>query len=689
MLRALLAPALVTPAETLRGWRHSLLDGLSAVAGVLGLLVCVPSIWLSLRHQLWSLVAADVVALGAVFILCRRRDIAYRWRAGILVGAGYLVAVALLFSVGAMTQIYLAAVPVLCTVLLGSRAALVAILVCTTTLFLVGLFGHIELGIAGGTDNPLLHWSILSINYLLVATVLVVPCNYLLHGLDGALARQRAVHEKLAAQIEMLQQSMAAQRAAEESNEQKSEFLAMISHEVRTPLGGVIGMLRLAQKDAGLAPDTRNKLRTSLNNAEVLLQIINDILDFSRLEAGKMPIEAIDFDLPALLRDVHCLLSDRAETKGVSLVVDIDPTLPQWWHGDPTRLRQVVLNLVGNGIKFTERGEVRLLAAASNSGLRLTVRDTGIGIAADAMHRLFSMFEQASAATSRKYGGTGLGLAICKNIVNAMGGRIDVRSELGAGSVFRVHLPLSLGQPVPDRQQELARPHARHLRILCAEDGATNQVILHELLSGMGHAVQIEEDGLAALHALAQRDYDLLILDSRMPRMDGLTALRQLRAGAAGVRQPGLPVLALTANATPEERARFLAAGANGFLPKPIDEASLHAEIGRQIGLAALDDMFGVRHVPDGAADVARNAFLREAPRLLAALRAALAAGDADAVALHAHSMLGGAGYFDADTLRTLCRRIEQQADTGHLAGIDAMLQTLDEELAALLAQLA
>ncbi|HWW68836.1 MAG TPA: ATP-binding protein, partial [Duganella sp.] len=542
--------------QDLQGWRNRLLNGLCAVAFWLGLLVLVPSMWAGAQQGRLPMVAMDVVALAGIGGLHYRRDIAYRWRAGLLLGIVYLIAVVLLFSLGPLSQIYLMAVPVLCTVLIGSRAALLTLLWCGATLFLAGYLGGIEPGLAVVKVGPLAHWFILSINFLLVSSVLTVSCTYLLHGLDGALARQRVIHARshdneihyrqtLEAQIVTLHareadlrasqarqaESLAAQRAAEVSNQLKSDFLAMISHEVRTPLGGVIGMLRSAMKDARLAPDTRDKLRLSLSNADVLLQIINDILDFSRLEAGKMPLEVLDFDLAGLLNDVVGLLADRAEAKGVSLIAEVDPAMPAWWRGDPTRLRQVVVNLVGNGVKFTERGEVRVsVAEDGGQGIVLTVRDTGIGIEAEALGRLFQKFEQADAATSRKYGGAGLGLAICKNIVAALGGRIEAVSEPGVGSVFRVFLPLQRGAPVPARVEEQRLPHAARLAVLCAEDGSTNQVILRELLGEMGHTTTIAEDGLAALEELAARDYDLVIMDGRMPRMDGMAALQRLRA---------------------------------------------------------------------------------------------------------------------------------------------------------------
>ncbi|KQZ39974.1 ATP-binding protein [Duganella sp. Root1480D1] len=697
-------------ADSLQTWRNNLLNGLCAVAFFLGLLVAVPSVVGSMQMNQWPLIVSDIVALACVGALYFCRSVSFRFRALAFLAISYLLAVVQLFSVGPLVQPYLLAVPILCTVLLGMRPAMAALLWCSATLFTVGYFGGIDPGLNKLFVSLLMHWSLVSLNFTLVAAVLVVSCAYLLHGLEGALERQRAVQQTLEKQVATLQarelelrESTAARKAAEESNEQKSEFLAMISHEVRTPLGGVIGMLQLAKKDSGLSAETRNKLRIGLGNAEVLLHIINDILDFSRLEAGKMPFESIDFDLPALLRDVVALLADRAETKGISLVAEIDPALPRWWRGDPVRLRQVVMNLVGNGVKFTERGEVRMTAGvARNGGIMLAVSDTGIGIEPDAISRLFRKFEQANAATSRKYGGAGLGLAICKNIVDAMAGTIEVRSERGAGSVFEVRLPLQAGQPAAERVLEKRAPHAMRLQVLCAEDGSTNQIILRELLDEMGHAVTIAEDGAAALARLAERDFDLVIMDSRMPRMDGIAALRLLRAGAAGVRQPAIPVIALTANAAAEERERFMEAGANGFLPKPIDETNLHAEIGRHAGLllqsprrAELDAMFGTGDsaVPPAAtralSPAACAAFMQEGPRQLAAIRQGIQCADMQAISLNAHSLQGSAGLFGARELSALCGLVETLAETGMIERIPPLLTEVECELSALLAELA
>jgi signal transduction histidine kinase/CheY-like chemotaxis protein len=697
--------------QDLQGWRNRLLDALCGVAFWLGLIASLPSMWASARQGHWPLIVVDLFAIAGMALLHYRRGIAYRWRALALLAIAYLIAVTLLLSMGPLSQIYLLAVPVLCTVLIGSNATVLSLAWCSATLFVAGYFGGIEPGLAVMVVSPLMHWIILSVNFLLVAAVLSVSCAYLLHGLGGALVRERAIHLRNA-------ESLAAQRAAEVSNQLKSDFLAMISHEVRTPLGGVIGMLRSALKDAGLPHHTRDKLRLSLSNAEVLLQIINDILDFSRLEAGKMPLEELDFDLPGLLREVVDLLADRAEAKGISLVAEVQPDLQPWWRGDPTRLRQVVVNLIGNGIKFTQRGEVCVSLAQVEQGIVLTVRDSGIGIEAEALGRLFQKFEQADAATSRKYGGAGLGLAICKNIVTAMGGSIEVSSEPGVGSEFRVRLPLRHGEPAPLQPVEPLRPHQASLAVLCAEDGSINQLILRELLGFMGHTITIVEDGVEALAALAARDYDLVIMDDRMPRMDGHAALQRLRAGLDGVRNAALPVIALTANAAPEDRQRFLAAGANGFLAKPIDENALHAEIARQLEAllaqgrplvgerratpaapppAALDAMFGVSTATAIAPPVAsdklyramRAAFQIEGPRLLEVAQQGLEQGDAASVALAAHRLMGAVAYLGADTLHARCAKIERLADAAELDALAPHLAALRQELGQALQELA
>ena len=511
----------------------------------------------------------------------------------------------------------------------------------------------------------------------------------------------QAVHDvtELHRQQAAARASETARQAAEAANQLKSDFLAMISHEVRTPLGGVIGMLRFALRAQELAPDTRSKLQISLSNAEILLQIINDILDYSKYEAGKMQLDMLDFDLHGLVRDVVSILIERAETRGLNLYAEIEPGLPVWWYGDPTRLRQVLVNLIGNAVKFTHQGEVRVkVGLDQDCQIAISVRDSGIGMSADTMSRLFQKFEQADASTARTYGGTGLGLAICKRIVDAMGGSIKVASKLQVGTTFNLCLPLTPGVAPLDQGSESATPnHAWQLAILCAEDGATNQIIVRDLVESMGHTIDIVENGKQALAALASHDYDLVLMDSRMPEMDGMEALRLLREGAHQVRDAHIPVIAVTANVSQNERERFFECGADGFIGKPIHEADLRNEIGRAIStliqrgkqLQERSDTAAVGMVPpqvpattpsvSAVAEPARgyhpllafspaarqnliSMYLAEAPRLLQLAREQLAASDAPGLAMTAHSLKGCSGYFDAGELTQICRTLEMAA---------------------------
>ncbi|MDB5959736.1 MAG: histidine kinase, partial [Massilia sp.] len=388
-----------------------------------------------------------------------------------------------------------------------------------------------------------------------------------------------------------------AKQRAEDATRQKSAFLANMSHEMRTPLAGVIGMLGFALRDTQLNDGTREQIVRGQANAQVLLAIINDLLDFSKIEAGKLIVEEIDFALSATLETVGALFEEQAAAHSLSFDIVLDPDLPRYVVGDPARLRQVLVNLVGNAFKFTDRGGVsvrvervdRLGGETPPAGvnmIRFSVEDTGIGITSEAQSRLFQKFEQADSTTTRRYGGTGLGLAICRQLVELMGGAISVRSEAGKGSGFSFVLPLADGvapalQPAAPRLR-----HGHSLRVLCAEDFPTNQIIIRMMLQDLGHQVDIADNGLLALAACANQRYDVILMDGRMPELDGAGATRAIRAGGP----PGAPVLdrelmiiALTANVSEEDRARYLAAGMDDFLTKPIDESGLHLQPSRAI----------------------------------------------------------------------------------------------------------
>ncbi len=495
--------------------------------------------------------------------------------------------------------------------------------------------------------------------------------------------------------------SLAKQRA-EEATRQKSEFLANMSHEMRTPLAGVIGMLGFALRDSSLAERTREQIERGQGNAQSLLAIINDLLDFSKIEAGKLHIESIDFALASMVENVVSLFAEQTMSNTVGFEVDFAGDLPQFVVGDPTRLRQVLVNLVGNAFKFTERGKVSLRVEREGGGpqghrIRFTVEDTGIGIPPDALPRLFQKFEQGDSTTTRRYGGTGLGLAISSQLVELMGGQIEVVSAPGAGSTFAFTVPLRDGVAPPLVPHVPREPHTHQLRVLCAEDFPTNQIIIRMMLEDLGHKVDIAGNGVLALAACAQQRYDLVLMDGRMPEMDGSTATRLIRSGGpreAPVLDPHLMIVALTANASDEDRSRYLAAGMDDFLTKPIDEGALHMQLERAIErqlargiklapmrakaearptMAELDDMFGVCDLPPpeplpGLAGQAlklrlRDAFIADLPARLREMDQALSSADADAAGRLFHGMKGSAAYLDEAELHALCGELERAAD--------------------------
>ena len=525
-----------------------------------------------------------------------------------------------------------------------------------------------------------------------------------------------------------------AKQRAEDAARQKSEFLANMSHEMRTPLAGVIGMLNFALRDDRLREATREQIARGQVNAQSLLAIINDLLDFSKIEAGKLAIENIDFALDAAINNVVGLFGEQAAARSVGFAIELDDDLPRFVVGDPTRLRQVLINLVGNAFKFTPSGMVTLSVERRPEDqapgqawhmIRFSVADTGIGIEPAALPRLFQKFEQADATTTRRYGGTGLGLAICRQLVELMGGSIGVESRPGEGSTFSFVLPLCDGVEPPAVERTPRTPHTHRLRVLCAEDFATNQIIVRMLVEEMGHEIDIVDNGALAVAACARTRYDIILMDGRMPEIDGATATRLIRAGGtldAAVLDPQVMIVALTANASGEDRDRYLACGMDGFLAKPIDEEALHVQLGRAIerqlgrgvalaplvpaapaavpgtappSTAELDALFGVTGqaaagaagtalpVPGRAAFQARlcAAFAADLPRRRAELHAALGAGDLAAAGRVLHGLRGSAAHLGAAGLVALCGRLEKAADGGRIAEVQAGLAELERSL--------
>lgn len=389
--------------------------------------------------------------------------------------------------------------------------------------------------------------------------------------------RERQINEEL----------RQAKDAAEAGARVKADFLAVMSHEIRTPLNGVLGMVRLAQAEE-LPPVARTRLEILQQSAEALATILDDVLDLSKLETGTAEHENVPLDLHQILKDVVTLVSSKAQEKGLSVRLDFHPDVPRQVMGDPARLRQILLNLAGNAVKFTERGFVTItvdlqgqMSGGVQAGgtllpLRFSVRDTGIGISEEEMPRLFQPFSQADASIRRRYGGSGLGLVICKRLAEAMGGSVSVTSVKGEGSCFQLNLPMAQAseRALAAAATELtAGAHAglvplRSLAILLVEDNPVNQLVACGLLEREGHVCTVADSGEEALKLVQARPFDVVLMDLQMPGMDGYETCSAIRALGGAFRN--LPIIALTANALPEDRRRSQEAGMDGHLEKPV-----------------------------------------------------------------------------------------------------------------------
>jgi len=384
-----------------------------------------------------------------------------------------------------------------------------------------------------------------------------------------------------------------AKRRAEQANVAKAQFLATISHEIRTPMNGVIGTTELLL-DTPLRPGQRRLAETAHQSASALLALIDDVLDLSRIEASKLTIQSTSFDLRALVAEAIVLMETTARDKPVTLSSTIAPELPKFVEGDPMRLRQVLVNLLHNAVKFTERGrialEVVLLASDPEAvTLRFEVRDTGIGIAPDQFDSVFDAFTQVDASSTRRHRGSGLGLAIVKELAELMGGRVGLDSRIDEGSTFWLELPLkrAVGAP-PESGPAPLQPMGDTVpsaRILLAEDDAINQMVVAAMLEKIGCTVDVVADGAAARDAAACTHYDLIFMDCHMPGMDGFEATRRIRddLGSPGARTP---IVALTADALAGDRERCIASGMDDYMTKPVRSGQLAAAVQRWAGSA-------------------------------------------------------------------------------------------------------
>jgi PAS domain S-box-containing protein len=503
---------------------------------------------------------------------------------------------------------------------------------------------------------------------------------------------------------------------AEQADAAKSAFLANMSHEIRTPMTGILGTADLIL-DGDLSAEQRHAVELIVTSGETLLTIINDILDLSKIEAGQLELEDAPLDLHELLQNTVSLMSHGARAKNIDVVLEIRNDVPRFVRGDPTRLRQVLTNLVSNAIKFTSAGSVVVsVASLSRDGdgcrLRFGVRDTGIGIAPDALQRIFEPFRQGDVSTTRNYGGTGLGLSISRRLVDMMGGTLEVTSVLAQGSEFHFTLTLaatgqSADQGAPRRPAAPAMKKA--LRILIAEDNPVNQEVAATMLRRRGHHVDIVANGREAVDAVADHSYDVVLMDLQMPILDGIQATVEIRAHEADDR---VPIIALTANAAGGEVDRCIAAGMDDYVAKPfravdliaaVENAATPVESGappRQSGVFAASspavvgvDVEGLRaELRDAGAEDALGAvltvFVGDAPIRMAVIDDAITARDMDRIARGAHAYKSSAGTIRAAVLAELLQDLERTAKIGDITGIIALRDRIITAHEAALAQL-
>jgi signal transduction histidine kinase len=405
----------------------------------------------------------------------------------------------------------------------------------------------------------------------------------------GGLARALAVFRRNAMEQRRVEDELGRSRvaveAAEEASRLKSQFLANMSHEIRTPLNGVLGMVQVMEHEAA-TPLQIERLKTIGDSGQALLQILNDVLDLSKIEAGELDLRPGEFDVADLAERTCALFRAAAEAKGLRVTCTVDAAAAGVWLGDDQRLRQVLSNLLSNALKFTDRGEIGLAVERRGEALSFAVRDSGIGIAADALPKLFNKFSQVDESNTRRFGGTGLGLAISRELAQLMGGDVEVESVPGAGSTFRVTLPLQRIGAAPAHTPALAaeppsapQVHDRPIRILAAEDNLTNQKVLAALLGPLGVELTVVGDGQAAVDQWGAAPCDLVLMDIQMPGMSGVAACHLIRAAEAERGLAPTPIIALSANAMSHQVDAYLAAGMTAHVAKPINARALYQAI--------------------------------------------------------------------------------------------------------------